>query len=44
MCRVSIVVPIYNSEKNLNKCLDSIRNQTYKNLERILVYNDTKGR
>lgn len=24
MCKVSIVVPIYNSEKNLNKCLEDI--------------------
>ena len=34
---VSIIVPIYNVEEYLNKCLDSIINQTYKNLEIILV-------
>ena len=34
---ISIVVPIYNSEKTLEKCLQSIINQTYKNLEIILV-------
>lgn len=34
---LSVVVPIYNVEKYLKKCLDSIINQTYKNLEIILV-------
>ena len=32
---VSIVVPIYKVEKYLNKCVDSIINQSYKNLEII---------
>ena len=34
---VSIVVPIYKVEKYLDKCIQSIINQTYKNLEIILV-------
>ena len=34
---VSVVIPIYNSEKYLNKCLDSIVSQTYTNLEIILL-------
>lgn len=34
---VSIVLPIYNVEKYLPKCLDSIVNQTYKNIEVICV-------
>lgn len=34
---ISIIVPIYNIEKYLDKCLISIMNQTYKNLEIILV-------
>ena len=34
---VSIIVPVYNTEKYLSKCLDSIVNQTYKNLEIILI-------
>ena len=34
---ISIVVPIYNVEKYLNRCIDSIINQTYKNIEIILV-------
>lgn len=35
--KVSIIVPIYNCEKNLKKCLNSLLNQTYKNLEIILI-------
>ena len=34
---ISIIVPVYNSEKYLPECLDSICNQTYKNLQIILV-------
>lgn len=37
MVLVSIVVPIYKVEPYLEKCVESIRNQTYKNLEIILV-------
>ena len=35
---ISVIVPIYNVEKYLKKCIESIINQTYKNLEIILVY------
>ena len=35
--KVSIIVPVYNVEKYLTKCIDSIINQTYKYLEIILV-------
>ena len=34
---ISIIVPVYNVEKYLSKCLDSIINQTYKNIEIILI-------
>ena len=34
---ISVIVPIYNVEKYLKKCIDSIMGQTYKNLEIILV-------
>lgn len=34
---LSVVVPIYNVEKFLDKCITSIVNQTYKNIEIILV-------
>ena len=34
---VSVVVPIYRVEKYLRKCVDSLLQQTYKNIEIILV-------
>lgn len=34
---ISIVIPVYNAEKYLGGCLNSIQNQTYKNFEVILV-------
>lgn len=39
MNKISVIVPIYNVEKYLPTCLNSIINQTYKNLE-ILLIND----
>ena len=35
--KISVIVPVYNVEKYLTRCVDSIINQTYKNLEIILV-------
>lgn len=34
---ISVIVPIYNSEKYLNKCIRSILTQTYENFELILI-------
>ena len=34
---ISVIVPVYNVEPYLHKCVDSILNQTYRNLEVILV-------
>lgn len=34
---ISVIVPVYNAEKYLSKCVASIREQTYQNLEIILV-------
>lgn len=35
--KVSVIVPIYNVEKYLRQCLESLKNQTYLNLEIIMV-------
>lgn len=37
MKKISIIVPVYNTEKYLHRCLNSIINQSYENLEVILV-------
>ena len=34
---VSIIIPVYNVEKFLPQCLDSVVNQSYKNIEVILL-------
>ena len=34
---ISIIVPVYNVEEYLEECLDSIKNQTHKDIEVILV-------
>ena len=35
--KVSVIIPIDNTEKNIFRCIDSVINQTYRNLEIILV-------
>ena len=35
--KISIIIPVYNVEKYLNRCIDSLINQTYSNLEIILI-------
>lgn len=37
--KISIIIPAYNVEKYISQCLDSLVNQTYKNIE-IIVIND----
>jgi len=41
---VSIVIPTYNSEKTLLRCLESIKRQSYKNIEIIVVDRFSKDR
>ncbi|WP_051216907.1 glycosyltransferase family 2 protein [Butyrivibrio fibrisolvens] len=45
--KVSVIVPIYNVQEYLNTCIDSILDQTYENLEVVLVDDgstDSSGR
>ncbi len=37
--KLSLIIPVYNTSKYLKRCLDSVLNQTYKNLE-IIIIND----
>lgn len=37
MKKISVIIPVYNAEKYLKRCVDSVRIQTYSNLEIILV-------
>lgn len=39
MIKVSVVVPVYNAENYIKKCIDSLVNQTYKDIE-IIIVND----
>ena len=38
--KFSIIIPVYNVEPYLEKCLDSVINQTYKNFE-VIIVNDS---
>ena len=40
--KISVIIPIYNAEKTLDRCLDSVVKQTYKNLEIILLNDGSK--
>lgn len=37
--KISVIVPVYNGEKYLDRCINSIVNQTYENIE-IIIVND----
>lgn len=35
--KISVIIPVYNAEKYINQCVESIRKQSYRNIEIILV-------
>ena len=42
MSQVSVIIPVYNVEKYIDKCLESVVNQTYNDIEIIVVNDGTK--
>ena len=44
MDKISVIIPVYNVEKYLSRCLESVINQTYENLEIILINDGSKDR
>lgn len=42
MEKISIIIPIYNSEKYLSRCLESVINQTYRNIEIVCINDGSK--
>ncbi|MBO7279845.1 MAG: glycosyltransferase family 2 protein, partial [Bacteroidaceae bacterium] len=41
MPKISAIIPVYNVEKYLDKCIESVINQTLKDIEIILVDDDS---
>ncbi len=42
--KISVIIPIYNSEKYLSECLESIINQTFKDIEIICINDGSKDK
>ena len=40
--KLSVIIPAYNVERFLVKCVESVVNQTYKNIEVIIVNNGSR--
>ena len=41
---VSVIIPVYNADKYLAECIESVKNQTYKNLEILLINDGSKDK
>jgi glycosyltransferase involved in cell wall biosynthesis len=39
--KISVIIPVYNGEKTINQCLNSVLNQTYDNYEVIVIDNNS---
>ena len=37
MCKISIIMPVYNKEKYIKKAIESILNQTFKDWEMLII-------
>lgn len=42
--KISIIIPVYNVEPYIKRCIDSIQNQSYRNIEIILINDGSKDR
>lgn len=40
--KISLVIPVYNGEKYLKECIDSVLNQPYKDIEIIAINDGSK--
>ena len=44
MAEISIIIPVYNSEKYLSKCLETLANQTFRDIEIICINDGSKDK
>ena len=42
MPEISVIVPVYNADNSINRCVDSIRQQTFRDLEILLIDDGSK--